>query len=207
MDCNESTQFNTLHDMADTPAEFDGLALVGGAPALDFVNSVKFRGQRDPGERLVSFHALVNWAEIAGVITGEEAQRLKGQSGENALRLAVGLRESFRAFLSNPHDPTSCAHLERQLSRAKPRLRIEPVSGRAVEEMPIVRAEDLVRRLEAEIIRFLTSWDQRRTRACAADDCDWMFVDRTKPGHRKWCDSRTCGNRDRVRRHRQGDAA
>jgi predicted RNA-binding Zn ribbon-like protein len=173
---------------------------------LDFVNSVKFRGREAPGERLVSFDALVAWCETAQILTKEEATVLSGQNGANALRLALSLRESFRAFLDAPHDPARCAQLESKLARAKPKLRLDPHTGRVRHEMPVAQPEDLVRRLEAEIADFLTDWNQTRTRECAADDCDWVFVDRTKPGRRKWCDTRTCGNRDRVRRHREGSA-
>jgi predicted RNA-binding Zn ribbon-like protein len=41
-----------------------------------------------------------------------------------------------------------------------------------------------------------------RLKICANDDCRWIFVDRTKGKVRRWCNDKTCGNRDRVRRAR-----
>ena len=45
-----------------------------------------------------------------------------------------------------------------------------------------------------------------RVRLCAADDCDWLFVDLTKNHSRQWCDMKSCGNRAKARayyrRHR-----
>jgi predicted RNA-binding Zn ribbon-like protein len=47
--------------------------------------------------------------------------------------------------------------------------------------------------------------DPSRLRLCAAPGCDTVFWDDTRSRTRIWCDSRTCGNRVRVSRHR--DAA
>jgi predicted RNA-binding Zn ribbon-like protein len=41
-----------------------------------------------------------------------------------------------------------------------------------------------------------------RLKTCANDECRWVFVDRTKGNVRRWCNDKTCGNRDRVRRAR-----
>ena len=46
--------------------------------------------------------------------------------------------------------------------------------------------------------------DPSRLRVCAAPDCGQVFWDETRSRTRTWCDSRTCGNRVRVRRHRSG---
>jgi predicted RNA-binding Zn ribbon-like protein len=31
--------------------------------------------------------------------------------------------------------------------------------------------------------------------------CGWLFVDRSRNGNRRWCDMRTCGSRDKMRRY------
>lgn len=41
-----------------------------------------------------------------------------------------------------------------------------------------------------------------RLKYCPNDGCKWIFYDRTKANTRRWCNDRTCGNRDRVRRSR-----
>jgi len=40
-------------------------------------------------------------------------------------------------------------------------------------------------------------------RMCGADDCAWLFLDKTKNQRRRWCDMKTCGNRVKARRHYQ----
>ncbi|WFB08009.1 CGNR zinc finger domain-containing protein [Streptomyces sp. LX-29] len=38
-----------------------------------------------------------------------------------------------------------------------------------------------------------------RIRECGADDCYLLFVDTSRPGQRRWCSMRRCGNRHKVR--------
>src|SRR5207237_8694135 len=47
----------------------------------------------------------------------------------------------------------------------------------------------------------LTSDDLGYVRQCAAGDCAWLFLDKTKNHRRRWCDMKTCGNRDKARRY------
>jgi len=37
---------------------------------------------------------------------------------------------------------------------------------------------------------------------CPADNCRWLFLDRTKNRSRRWCDMATCGNQAKARKHR-----
>jgi predicted RNA-binding Zn ribbon-like protein len=41
-----------------------------------------------------------------------------------------------------------------------------------------------------------------RLKDCPNEGCRWIFYDQTKGSARRWCNDRTCGNRDRVRRAR-----
>ena len=51
-------------------------------------------------------------------------------------------------------------------------------------------------------VDLLTSPDVERVRTCAAAACAWLFLDTTKNRARCWCDMKTCGNREKVRRFR-----
>jgi predicted RNA-binding Zn ribbon-like protein len=44
------------------------------------------------------------------------------------------------------------------------------------------------------------SWG--RVKACAADDCQWAFYDRSRNRSARWCDMAVCGNRTKVRAYR-----
>lgn len=41
-----------------------------------------------------------------------------------------------------------------------------------------------------------------RIRRCAGEDCELVFFDTSRPGARRWCSMRRCGNRSKVRAHR-----
>ncbi len=47
----------------------------------------------------------------------------------------------------------------------------------------------------------LTSEKLHDLRACAADDCRWLFLDTSKNHSRRWCEMQTCGNQAKARRH------
>lgn len=51
-------------------------------------------------------------------------------------------------------------------------------------------------------IAVLTGPVRDRVRECAADDCRLVFVDTSRPGARRWCSMKRCGNRHKVRDHR-----
>jgi predicted RNA-binding Zn ribbon-like protein len=35
---------------------------------------------------------------------------------------------------------------------------------------------------------------------CAAPDCGWVYVDRSRNGFRRWCQMETCGTEEKSRR-------
>jgi predicted RNA-binding Zn ribbon-like protein len=42
-----------------------------------------------------------------------------------------------------------------------------------------------------------------RLKVCDNDQCRWLFIDQSKNRSRQWCESASCGNRQRVRRFRR----
>jgi predicted RNA-binding Zn ribbon-like protein len=60
----------------------------------------------------------------------------------------------------------------------------------------------ILSRIAASLAETLTHYDRERVKICANDGCRWAYYDVTKGNMRRWCNDRTCGNRDRVRRAR-----
>ncbi len=56
----------------------------------------------------------------------------------------------------------------------------------------------------AEVIR-TDQWD--RVRRCAADDCEGVYVDYSKNGSKRYCDTGNCGNRMNVNAYRRRKSA
>jgi predicted RNA-binding Zn ribbon-like protein len=42
-----------------------------------------------------------------------------------------------------------------------------------------------------------------RLRMCAGTQCGWLFLDTSKAGSRRWCDTATCGNAAKTRARAQ----
>ena len=60
----------------------------------------------------------------------------------------------------------------------------------------------ILSRIAASFVEMLALKRPDRLKYCPNEGCKWIFYDRTKANTRRWCNDRTCGNRDRVRRSR-----
>jgi predicted RNA-binding Zn ribbon-like protein len=108
-----------------------------------------------------------------------------------------------------PPDQDALLTLNRELSGALSRLRVAPAAGDSYvwtwerdgvdgSRPPLERPLWPMARSAAEL---LTSSKLDRVKVCAGEGCGWMFLDESRNASRRWCDSRDCGNRERVRRH------
>ena len=183
---------------------FDGLAQVGGHPALDFLNTVKYRGAAEPGERLRSFADCLRWARVAGLVSEAEVAAMPdvdGAEAEHCLRQIITLREAARRLFDGA-DPQAAALVARRIEALRPVVHIDPASGALSRSIPLHRPRDLAARITAVLAGLLEQRPALRIKTCEGHDCDWLFIDRSKAGRRRWCDSRICGNAARVRRYR-----
>lgn len=195
---------------------FMGLALIGGHPALDLVNSVKYRGRPDPQDTLCSFRQVVDWARIARIIEHREVTTLHRLATQDPRACDViltdihSLRENLRCILepgnrrSAPRKKAAAA-LEDVIEALRPAARIDPGAGTLTRGIPIHEPADLHHRLVLSAVELMETSPMPPIGCCAASDCDWLFIDRSKTKRRRWCDTGTCGNRARVRRFRAGD--
>ena len=83
-------------------------------------------------------------------------------------------------------------------------LQAEPDGGYVVAFDPV--GGNWIARVERVLVGSFGSILRRsrppRLKRCADETCRRAFVDETRSRTRRWCDSGTCGNRARVRRHR-----
>jgi predicted RNA-binding Zn ribbon-like protein len=63
--------------------------------------------------------------------------------------------------------------------------------------------DDAIGQLGAAALRIALTGEWRRLRACAADDCQWIFYDQSRPGRGRYCSPYSCGNRVKTRAYRQ----
>jgi predicted RNA-binding Zn ribbon-like protein len=192
----------------------------GGVSCLDFVNTLAWRLTDRPVEYLGSYEDLLAWGKQAGLLTSDETEALSGwaatdpKKAGDALSRAVALREAIHrvfsaAIAGEPQDEGALLALNRELSGALSRLRVAPAAGEAYVWAWDRGGDDgggpaldrplwPVARSAAEL---LTAPKQGRVKVCAGEGCGWIFLDESRNSSRRWCDSRDCGNRERVRKH------
>jgi predicted RNA-binding Zn ribbon-like protein len=191
---------------------FRELFLIGGHPALDFLNTVKYRGAADPQDRLESLADVIEWAKIAGLLSVDEVKRLyrKTQDTKSATRVhreICAFREQLRVlFESTIPKRTECdraiSRVEAEIAALRPVATIDQKSGVLSRNIEVNTLNDLKGRIVAAATEILTERADLKIKTCGGTNCDWLFIDRTKAGRRQWCDTRTCGNNARVRRFR-----
>ncbi len=190
------------------------LQRIGGHAALDFVNTVDWRGRPAPEEYLADYAALVEWACYVGLVDAPEAAQLRRRAADEPTRAAAVLRGAlvlregahrlfFARALGKPGAPDDIAIVNDALRRYPPKGEIV-ASGdlygwrKAAQAEPLTR---LVERLTQIVAELLTAPELARVRLCGGPDCGWLFLD-TSPNHgRRWCSMEACGNRAKARRH------
>jgi len=187
--------------------------LSGGALCLDFSNTWEHRDQPET-DRIRNYADLVVFARQSGFIDEETEASLGKQALRQAsaatavLNKALKLRDAlYRIFSARAADrdvaETDLDLLNSVLAGALAQLRLQPeldtfgwtwvTTGLEFPLWPVARsAADL-----------LTSDDLDRVRECEADNCDWLFIDRSRSRSRRWCSMGSCGNRAKARRHYQ----
>jgi len=180
----------------------------------EFANTLALeRGQ--PDERLPDADSLLAWLAAHGLLSDRsraaEASALRRNPDEAVRRLERfrhlrSLISQISRRVAERRQPTQrqvsdLNHVLRhglhyhQLQRREgdARYRIATIGDR----LDQARAE-----IASSLARFLAADDLDRMRICANDACQWVFVDRSPTGRRRWCDMRTCGNQAKVARHR-----
>jgi predicted RNA-binding Zn ribbon-like protein len=185
----------------------------GGDVSLDFVNTVDVRPTENPDELLPTYAELFSWAKQARLITRMQELNLLKKAARNpgeaeaARKSAIALRELlFQIFAHAIDDETIPEALLTKWNRYVQRTmdHYELVTGKEGFEWrsnadpldfdsfqwPIVHSA----------VALLTGPDKDKLRRCAQDYCDWLFLDESRRGNRRWCDMSICGNRAKAER-------
>ncbi len=187
--------------------------LTGGLLCLDFANTVDDRPEFHTQELLNSYNDLVSWSEQAHVLTEQEAQRLlekaarRPSEASRVLKRAVAIREAiFRIFKAVAEDASpedeDLVSLSAAVADAQNHAQIVLKANGFIWNWA-GNAGDLDRMLWPVVLSaadFLTSDELDTVRVCASDSCNWLFLDTSKNHSRRWCNMKSCGNREKARR-------
>ena len=187
--------------------------LSGGHLALDFANTISWRGHPlDREDHLENSADLVSFALQDKIIPSTQASRLRSHSGEErSFRKALSVREAiYRVFAAiaqgkTPPDADVGAINDCAVEALRHR-RLMRNNGSYRWEWRTDAANMLDRILWPIVMAaadLLTSSDVKLVRWCEAPECQWLFLDNSRNRSRRWCDMKVCGNRAKARRHYQ----
>lgn len=188
-----------------TPHRFE---LVGGDPALDFLNTVHDWTEELRVDYLTTFGDAVRLGEAAGVLSRGEARRLAGREDRAELERLVELRAVLQRVTSALVDGRAprTEDLEALAEESAESASVMRLEGAGVGLRRAVRSEDagtatLRHRIVDAAMALLTAESADRVKSCPA--CGWFFVDATKNRSRRWCSMSTCGAIAKSRRYYQ----
>ena len=192
-------------------------SLRGGAPSVDFVNTVDGMRVVNETEDLRSYQDLLTWAVQAGLIDARDQARLRGTAAQHprrageALGRARELREALHRVLlasieRRPVDPADLHLLDAWISAAQAERRLAAVPRRGF-ALAFPPGDELLSPLcpvALDAAALLTDHERlARLRICEESEvhrCGWLFLDETRNASRRFCSMEDCGNRAKQRR-------
>lgn len=195
--------------------DFDDIP--GNWLCLDFTHTLQDRFNADRKELLHSYSDVLAWGLFMHLLGEEEAWELlriaeqHPQPATKALHEAVNVREAiYRIFYNisqdDAPDANDMALLNTMLAQAMAHACIVGEKERQFRwDWQAKSDADRLELINWIVVRsaadLLTSDKLSDVRACAAEDCRWLFLDISKNHSRRWCDMETCGNQAKARRH------
>ena len=189
--------------------------LVGGALALDLVNTASKRSEGPFRETLNSYEDLLGWGVQAEVLSADEVDELKARASADpagaarALELTRGLREAiYRVFSAltrgnRPGVDDLRAITEAYQDAVTHQQLVPGENGVGFEWFGEPALEHPYWAAALSATELLQSNELDRIKECATDNCNWLFLDVSKNRSRRWCEMKECGNRAKARRHYQ----
>ena len=195
------------------------MLLVGGHPAIDFVNTLGGRPDTPDDEYVHGYGDLLVWCRRTGLIEETQAQRLTSAVADHpneadaTLRAVLQLRAAVDAVLR--------ARLAQRAPRGEDVDTVRRSYASAVRQAqlqlddagcrwtwPASHAADL--RAPAGMIALTAFQLLDRTRLDQLGQCGhcrWLFLDTSRNHTRRWCSMNACGATLKMRRHRTRKAA
>jgi predicted RNA-binding Zn ribbon-like protein len=186
------------------------LALIGGALALDFCNTVDWRVTADPVDRLGDYAGWLEWCEHVGcmpsdvvcVLTGEARRRPRDAA--RAFDRVIDLRSRVGAVFDRLADGLTpeAGDLDAIRAAYTDALGSARLQVGALQWPPSTDLDCPLWPVLHDGWTLLLASPAPRIRVCEGAGCGWVFLDGTRNASRRWCSSESCGRRERVRRHR-----
>ncbi|MFD1795452.1 CGNR zinc finger domain-containing protein [Paracoccus aurantiacus] len=166
---------------------------IAGNIALDFANTISWRGTAREADQLATADALRHWLRVSGLRATDAATAPDPDptlAAAHALRAAITRIGSAIANGASPPDD-ALNDLRDAAAAALSRAQLGGMPLRPQFDT----AEQALGSIAWSALDLFSSDEVARIKECPFSDCHWLFVDRSKNGSRRWCDMATCGNR------------
>jgi predicted RNA-binding Zn ribbon-like protein len=197
--------------------EIDDIPLIAGHPALDFLNALEERATPAEVNYLPSYAPLLRWSARVGLVAERTQRALLRAAAEHpgkakkvwaaAMDLRRALDAVFRTLAKGKPPPDDALDvLNATLAEAHVARRLQPQAGGALAwRWARMDALDIPAwEIALAAATLLTDAERcARIRICGNPACDWMFLDDSRTGQRRWCRMNVCGNEAKVRRFRE----
>ena len=194
------------------PEEIQRLDLVGGALAVDFVNTADSATPDGPitDDHIADFELLIAWTQRAKMISPSRADRLLRRArrsptdAQKVHREAIHLRDALYELLRSSATGRSPQRMTLEKLRELERNALRHAQLRWAEDRwawTWTFGEDprcVLWPITHSATELLTSAAVRRLKLC--NGCRWLFLDTSKNDSRRWCTMAGCGNRAKARR-------
>jgi predicted RNA-binding Zn ribbon-like protein len=171
-----------------------------GSESLDFAYTGGLAGAAGHGEQLHAPHDLGAWlAERIDRVDPDEVTD-RDLSDARGLRDALARLFAARADDAGP-EPDDVDTLN--LFAAMPDIPPALGGGRRQAGATRIRVGQALSSLARDAVAILGDRSEQRVRRCDAEDCRLVFHDESRTNNRRWCAMERCGNRAKVRAHRE----
>ena len=196
--------------------EIEDIPLIAGHPALDFLNALEERATPAEVNYLPSYQHLLCWSARVGLLSERTQRALMRAQADHpgkakkmwaaAMDLRRALDAIFRTLAKGKPPPDDALHtLNATLVAAQAERRLQSQAGGALAwrwERPALEIPAWEIAFAAAAL--LTDAERcARIRICGNSVCDWIFLDDSRTGKRRWCRMNVCGNEAKVRRFRE----
>jgi len=177
----------------DTQGYVGSYKLVGGRKALDLVNTISWPDSEREHDWLTTPGNVRAWMDAVGLAPSSVTESDLGEIHQ----LRALLADVLGPLAHGQHPPRKAMErFNRCLTGVSTRRHIDPVSLEWTWQ-PFERARDAFGPVVFDAADLIAHRDPTRLKHCPA--CDWVFLDQTRNGRRRWCDMADCGSRAKAR--------
>jgi hypothetical protein len=167
----------------------------------EFLNTLDRRRFRLHGVDLTGSDALPTPAALVEWLAGHGLIAPSEPASEADLKQAHELRSLLRDVVT-PDSPTQAGSA---LAAYPMQVELDPAGGLRLAP-PATGVPGALGRLVAMAVQHSAGGSWRRLRACASEECRWVFYDDSRNGAGRWCSMSACGNRTKTARYRARQA-